>query len=215
LIVGLISGAIQMLISIIGAGLNVVTSVFFAIWSGIVSYLSTAFRSIVNGAGGMLNDLVGFFGGIGGRVIGALGNIGGTLIGAGKALIQGFIDGIKSMVGAIGDAVGGVMDFAKQFFPHSPAKRGPFSGSGYTSFSGQALAKDFAAGIASQNDVVADAAAGIMTSATLTGNVGISSALLNNPSRRSGTVNNWTINQVDDPIGTAHAVTRRQLALSS
>jgi hypothetical protein len=49
---------------------------------------------------------------------------------AGKALIQGLIDGITGMIGAVGDAIGGVMDFVGGFFPHSPAKRGPFSGSG-------------------------------------------------------------------------------------
>jgi len=214
LIVNLISGAIQMVISIIGGGLGVVSGVFFSIWSGIVGYLTTAFRSIVNGASGMLGDLVGFFGSIGGTVLGALGNIGGTLIGSGRALIQGFIDGIKGMIGSVGDAVGSVLDFAKQFFPHSPAKRGPFSGSGYTSFSGQALARDFAAGIASQNDAVADAAAGIMTSASLTGHVGISSALQNGAGARGSTTINNTINQVDDPIGTAHAIARRQVALA-
>jgi len=91
------------------------------------------------------------------------------LLGAGQALIQGFIDGIKGMVGAIGDAVGGVLDVAKQFFPHSPAKRGPFSGKGYTSFSGVALASDFAKGIGSQESVVASAASGLMSAASLNG----------------------------------------------
>lgn len=169
LIINLISGAIQLVISIIGAGLGVVVAVFFSVWSGIVGYLSTAFQSIVNGASGMLSDLVRFFGSIGGTVLGALGNIGGTLFSAGQSLIQGFIDGIKGMVGAIGDAVGGVLDFAKQFFPHSPAKRGPFSGSGYTSFSGKAMAGDFAKGILSERGSVEDAAASLMASASLTG----------------------------------------------
>ena len=48
--------------------------------------------------------------------------------------------GIGEMLDAVGDAVGGVLEFARGFFPSSPAKRGPFSGSGWTALkkSGQA-----------------------------------------------------------------------------
>jgi hypothetical protein len=73
----------------------------------------------------------------------------GDLANAGVALIQGFIDGITSMIGAVGDAVGGVMDFVAGFFPHSPADRGPFSGSGWADLrqSGLAIADQFNSGI--------------------------------------------------------------------
>lgn len=68
---------------------------------------------------------------------------------AGIALMQGFIDGIVSMIGAIGETVGGVMDFVAGFFPHSPAKRGPFSGSGWTQLkqSGLAIAGQLNSGL--------------------------------------------------------------------
>lgn len=177
LIVSLISGAIQLVMSVVLNGLNAVVSFWTAAWAGIVAYLGTSVRSILTGAQGMLDDLVGFFGGIGNTVINALGDMGGLLLGSGQALIQGFIDGINGMAGAIGDAVGGVLDIARQFFPSSPAKRGPFSGRGYTSFSGQALAKDFAGGISSQQGTVASAASRLMSSASLSLNAaGVGSA---------------------------------------
>jgi len=183
-IVAVVGGAIAIVWSVISAGIGLVAGFIGSILGNIGRFFSDTWSNVIGGVSGFIGNLVGFFSGLPGRILGTLGNLGGLLIGAGQALIQGFIDGIKGMVGAIGDAVGGVMDFAKQFFPHSPAKRGPFSGSGYTSFSGKALAKDFAAGIASQNGVVADAAAGIMTSASLTGKVGISSSLSNSGSAR-------------------------------
>lgn len=67
------------------------------------------------------------------------------LLEAGVALIQGLIDGVMSMLGAVGDAFGGVMDFIGGFFPRSPAKRGPFSGQGWTDLkkSGGALYDQF------------------------------------------------------------------------
>lgn len=75
------------------------------------------------------------------------------LFDAGQAIIQGLIDGIGSMFGAIGDAVGGIMDYIGGFFPHSPAKRGPFSGSGWTGLkaSGGALYDQFVSGFDGQD----------------------------------------------------------------
>ena len=168
----------------IQAGLAVVGQFFSATWSNVVS-----------GVSGFVGNILGFFRDLPGRILSTLGNLGSLLLGAGQALIQGFIDGIKGMVGAIGDAVGGVLDFAKQFFPHSPAKRGPFSGKGYTSFSGQALAEDFAGGIDSRNAVVARSASRLMSSASLGGaslapGAGASGS---DPAARSGGGNVWHV----------------------
>jgi hypothetical protein len=86
--------------------------------------------------------------GLPGRAKSALGNLGSVLVGAGRALIRGFIDGIKGMLGNVRSAASGVVSAARDFFPFSPAKRGPFSGRGYTTYSGQALVGDFARAIA-------------------------------------------------------------------
>lgn len=117
---------------------NAVTSFFAGIWTSIVGY----FR---NG----INQAVGFVRGLPGQVLSAVGNLGNLLIGAGRDLIQGFINGITSMIGAVGNAIGGVMDFVAGFFPHSPAERGPFSGSGWTDVkeAGLAIADQFNLGL--------------------------------------------------------------------
>lgn len=188
LVISIISGAIQLVMSVVINGLNALVGFFSAAFTGIVNYVVTSFTSIVTGAQGMLNDLLGFFGGIGDAVLGALGNIGNLLLDSGKALIQGFIDGIMGMAGAIGDAVGGVLEGVADFFPHSPAKRGPFSGSGYTTHSGKALAGDFAKGIVSEQDKVNAAANTIMTAASLTGAASVPTAPTNG---QQGGPSNW------------------------
>ena len=215
LVVNLISGAIQLVMSVILNGLNAVFGFWSSMWSGIVSYLGTSVRSIISGAEGMLSDLLGFFGGIGNNIMGALGNIGGLLLDSGRSLIQGFIDGISGMIGSVGDAVGGVLEAAREFFPFSPAKRGPFSGRGYTSYSGKALAKDFAGGISSEQSTVAGAAARLMSSASLSLNPAVAGAAGAAAGFGAGQTNNITINQVDDPVGTSHAVVRRVAALGA
>lgn len=161
LIISLITGALKIVGSVVIAGLQLIGGFFSSVWG-----------NIVDGVGGFIGNIVRFFSDLPGKIMSALGNMGTFLLDAGKALIQGFIDGISGMVGAIGDAVGGVLDFAKSFFPHSPAKRGPFSGKGYTSYSGQALARDFAGGIDSEQRAVAAAAQRLMSSAQVSINGG-------------------------------------------
>lgn len=92
-----------------------------------------------------IGEAVAFIGGLPQRAVAALGDLGRTLYNSGRAVIQGFIDGVRSMFAAVGNAVGGIMDFVAGFFPNSPAERGPFSGSGWTALlkSGSAIMDAF------------------------------------------------------------------------
>lgn len=77
----------------------------------------------------------------------ALSNIGSTLYSAGRALISGFIDGIRSMLGSVRDAAGDIVGAARDYFPFSPAKVGPLSGNGFTDVAGEQLIRGFIAGV--------------------------------------------------------------------
>ena len=50
------------------------------------------------------------------------------------------------------------MSKIRSFFPFSPAKRGPFSGHGYTTYSGKALMGDFARSISGASSLAVKAA---------------------------------------------------------
>ena len=75
--------------------------------------------------------------------MGFFGGIGDWLFESGKSLLDGFLRGVESIAGSIGERIGGVLDGIRSFFPFSPAKKGPFSGHGYTTYSGKALMGDF------------------------------------------------------------------------
>jgi hypothetical protein len=77
------------------------------------------------------------------------GDAGTWLVDSGRALIQGFIDGINTMFKPVGDAVGGIIEWAAGFFPNSPAKHGPLSGAGWSAIgsSGSALIDQFESGL--------------------------------------------------------------------
>lgn len=107
-----------------------------------------AIASFANDVRTNIGNAIGFIAALPGRAASALGNLGGTLYSSGRDLIQGFINGIRDMVRNVSRAVGDVMATVRGFFPNSPAKYGPFSGSGWTALqqSGKALFDQFASG---------------------------------------------------------------------
>lgn len=95
-----------------------------------------------------LASAVGFFQDMGVGIATTIAKIGANLYNSGRAIIQQFIDGIRSMLGAVGNAIGGVMDWVAGFFPNSPAKRGAFAGQGWVQIAaaGGAIADQFESG---------------------------------------------------------------------
>ena len=133
---------------------DVLTGTFSKAWSDLKDAAS-------NGVGGILD----YVGSIPSRSLEALGNIGKILFDSGKALIRGFIDGIKRMIGNVKDAAADVVQAARDFFPFSPAKKGPFSGRGWVLYSGKSIGEAFAEGIRGTAQTVATAARGVITDA--------------------------------------------------
>jgi hypothetical protein len=96
-----------------------------------------------------------------GRAKDALGDIGSYLYRSGQALLRGFASGISSMASHVKNAAAGVLSGARDMFPFSPAKEGPFSGRGWTEYSGQAIGDGLAAGMLARQAHVARAAAAL------------------------------------------------------
>lgn len=80
-------------------------------------------------------------------IVGAAAGLQGAMFASGAAVGASFASGLSSMSGVVGAAAGGLMGAARELFPNSPAKTGPFSGSGWVDKSGEAVADGFASGI--------------------------------------------------------------------
>lgn len=128
------------------------------LWNGIGDFLRGAWENITGKVKEGVGHVIDFMKGMPKGILDAIGNLGDLLKGSGSALIGGFIDGIKNAANGLKDAVKGVLGGIADFFPHSPAKVGPFSGRGYTTHSGKALIGDFAGAIRAGRGQVADAA---------------------------------------------------------
>lgn len=114
---------------------------------------------------------VGWFQSLPRRILGAVGNLSSLLFSAGRSVIQGLINGIESMIGSVGRAVGGIAGEIRNFLPFSPAKKGPLSGSGAPSASGRSIALQLAQGMESGLGPVRSAAARMAGSAGVAGGV--------------------------------------------
>lgn len=94
-----------------------------------------------------LDAINAMFLGLPGRILDSLGDLGSLLIEAGKSLVRGFIEGIGQMIGAAANKAAELANTVREFLPFSPAKKGAFSGKGYTLYSGRTLVEDWARGI--------------------------------------------------------------------
>lgn len=113
-------------------------------------------EGFLNGIRTGFDNAVNFVSGIPGRILGFFGDMGSLLVSSGKSLLSGFVSGIKQGFSNALGAVKSGLSSIRSFFPFSPAKRGPFSGRGYTTYSGKALMGDFAKSIrAETGNVVA------------------------------------------------------------
>lgn len=92
---------------------------------------------------------------------------------AGKKILDGLVTGLKNAtgIGALAGAAKDVVDNIAKWFQSSPAKVGPFSGSGYTLIRGQKMVTDMADGMLSAQGAIAAAARS--TAVTTSGALGI------------------------------------------
>ena len=131
-----------------------------------------------------------FVAGIPSRLLNALGNLGSLLYNSGKSLIYGLANGISSAVWVAVNSVTDALSTIRSYFPFSPAKEGPFSGHGYTTWSGKALMADWGRGMESGQGSVTDAITGAMRAANdlmASGVSAVSSSVTVSPSGSAAT----------------------------
>lgn len=149
-----VQSCIQLVSSTIDSALSFIKGVWNSAWSALGRFLDSAWDGFVSAVTGGNEQVMSILGGLPGKIIGLFADAGSWLIDSGRALLQGFADGVMGAVGWVGDQISGALGTIRGLFPFSPAKEGPFSGRGYTTYSGKALMRDWAKGMASEESVV-------------------------------------------------------------
>jgi phage-related protein len=115
---------------------------------------SDAVNQLASNVRSGINNAVSFVAQLPSRARSAVGSLGSVLYGAGQSLIDGFVRGIRNSIGRIAAAARDAVQTARNYFPFSPAKVGPLSGKGYTTFAGKALIDGFAKGMRARSLVL-------------------------------------------------------------
>jgi hypothetical protein len=126
---GIIKSALHFIEGIIGIGLDLITGHWSKAWSDlgqtVVNFLTDGQDIIVN-----------FFK-----------DADKLLVDAGKNIVKGLVNGFKSAMGSINDSLGSIASTIKSYFPWSPAKKGPLSGSGAIEIAGKNIGTLLASGM--------------------------------------------------------------------
>lgn len=164
----IVSAAIGAVSSIISSVLSTISGV----WSGTWGAIKWAFSSIWNGIKGAatsgIDSVYTTVTGIKDKIVGFFSGAGSWLVESGKSILNGLKSGIESAIGTVTSSVEGAVETIRGLFPFSPAKWGPFSGHGYTTYSGKALMGDFGksiVGAASSTAAMAERAMGTVNDA--------------------------------------------------
>lgn len=150
-----IQSVIETVMNTIQSVIETVTAVITGDWEGAWNGLQGIVSSCTGGVTDVVQNLIDGVGNI-------LGTLGEVALNAGKAIVSGIISGLESMWDSATSTVSSFIDSLGDFFPHSPAKKGAFSGHGYTTYSGRALMEGLAQGIGAGSKTAIKAASGAM-----------------------------------------------------
>ena len=147
-------GAARVIGSIVKGLADSLRSIFEGVRTNLGNLMKSTWDRVTDTVKSGINGMMGFVNSIPGKIEGALrglADIGGR---AGKALIDSLAGAIRDAANSAYKAAEDALSSIARLFPHSPAPEGPFSGSGYTDYSGRALMSDFGAAIESSGDSV-------------------------------------------------------------
>jgi len=136
--VGVLMGVVMVLIYIVEAVKSVIDwfKHFGDHWDWLVGKIKGIGKDIMDTVTGWKTSIVNFFDGIGT-----------WLYDAGKNLLEGLIKGVQDHIPNVKGVVGAVAQAIKDFFPFSPAKTGPLSGSGGLYYSGKKMVDQLGQGM--------------------------------------------------------------------
>lgn len=151
LLIGLINGIVQAIPQLIAMLPQIITTIVTVLVQNIPLILSAGVQiltGLIDGIVKSLPALKNVFLDVPKQITSVLANVPSMMMSSGKKIIQGLIDGIKSMAGSVTGAVSDMLGSVRKYLPFSPAKKGPFSGHGWTLYSGRSIVEALAEGAA-------------------------------------------------------------------
>lgn len=154
----IIDAGINMAKGVIESVLGAIKGIWDGAWNALKGFCADIWEGIKSGVSNGIQGVMSFIGELPGKITGFFADAGSWLVDSGKAMLDGLRRGIENGISGAINAVKNGLSKIRSFFPFSPAKRGPFSGHGYTTYSGKALMGDFARSISGASSLAVKAA---------------------------------------------------------
>jgi phage tale measure protein len=149
LLIGVITGLVQAIPQLIAMLPQIIVTIVTTLVQNIPKIISAGIQILVGLVTGIVQEIPQIGGAIaqvGSSIMSAVAGFPQMLFESGKKIISGLIDGIKSMFSSAKNAVSDLLSGIRNLLPFSPAKEGPFSGKGWTLYSGQSIVEALADG---------------------------------------------------------------------
>lgn len=162
LLIGVITGIVQAIPQLIAMLPQIITTIVSTLVQNIPKIISAGIQILVGLVTGIVQaipQIGGAIAQVGSSIMSAVAGFPRMLFESGKKIISGLIDGIKSMFSSAKNAVSGFLSGIRNLLPFSPAKEGPFSGHGWTLYSGMSIAEALADGMQRRGHLFKEAVA--------------------------------------------------------
>lgn len=165
LLIGVITGLVQAIPQLIAMLPQIIVTIVTTLVQNIPKIISAGIQILVGLVTGIVQaipQIGGAIAQVGSSIMSAVAGFPRMLFESGKKIISGLIDGIKSMFSSAKNAVSGLLSGIRNLLPFSPAKEGPFSGKGWTLYSGMSIAEALADGMQRRGHLFKEAVAETM-----------------------------------------------------
>ena len=165
LLIGVITGIVQAIPQLIAMLPQIIVTIVTTLVQNIPKIISAGIQILVGLVTGIVQaipQIGSAIAQVGSSIMSAVAGFPRMLFESGKKIISGLIDGIKSMFSSAKNAVSGLLSGIRNLLPFSPAKEGPFSGHGWTLYSGMSIAEALADGMQRRGHLFKEAVADTM-----------------------------------------------------
>lgn len=165
LLIGVITGLVQAIPQLIAMLPQIIVTIVTILVQNIPKIITAGIQILVGLVTGIVQaipQIGGAIAQVGSSIMSAVAGFPRMLFESGKKIISGLIDGIKSMFSSAKNAVSGLLSGIRNLLPFSPAKEGPFSGKGWTLYSGMSIAEALADGMQRRGHLFKEAVADTM-----------------------------------------------------
>lgn len=165
LLIGVITGIVQAIPQLIAMLPQIIVTIVTTLVQNIPKIISAGIQILVGLVTGIVQaipQIGGAIAQVGSSIMSAVAGFPRMLFESGQKIISGLIDGIKSMFSSAKNAVSGLLSGIRNLLPFSPAKEGPFSGHGWTLYSGMSIAEALADGMQRRGHLFKEAVAETM-----------------------------------------------------